>query len=362
MLKRMTIQSFTVFDDAELEFGQLNVIHGENGTGKTHLLKLVHTLQRLGREVCLYDPDSPDGWLTDLEWQARTVHELVFGAFAVGESHELVQGGSGPALVQAWSDSGSSVILGVRMNGHLVAENAYSVPMPTKEWLAQSIFIPAQDVFSRDPGWSDLQVRYRLREENLGAEFSNVLRGPVLRNVHPAASTIINELGAAVGGKAGMDPRRGMFIDTPSVGQVFASMAAQGHIKLASLALLLARMDFGHGWSLIWDEPEANLNPRLIKVVAKALVDLAAAGVQVFIATHSLFLLRQLYLLNKLRTKPVTARYFGLHPGPDGVVVQAGDDIAQTGDLVALDEQLAQADLYMDVETGVKTAATEAQP
>ena len=40
MLKSLHLKNFTVFPDANLEFGkQLNVIVGENGLGKTHVLK-----------------------------------------------------------------------------------------------------------------------------------------------------------------------------------------------------------------------------------------------------------------------------------------------------------------------------------
>ncbi|GLX89990.1 hypothetical protein Pfra02_25590 [Pseudomonas fragi] len=41
MLKQLNIKEFTVFEEANLRFGkQLNVIVGENGAGKTHLLNL----------------------------------------------------------------------------------------------------------------------------------------------------------------------------------------------------------------------------------------------------------------------------------------------------------------------------------
>src|SRR5690606_15166393 len=45
MLKSLTLEHFTVFSDIRLHFGPgLNVIVGENGTGKTHLLKAGYLL------------------------------------------------------------------------------------------------------------------------------------------------------------------------------------------------------------------------------------------------------------------------------------------------------------------------------
>ena len=41
VLKTLEVKNFTAFPEAQLDFAEgLNVIIGENGTGKTHLLKL----------------------------------------------------------------------------------------------------------------------------------------------------------------------------------------------------------------------------------------------------------------------------------------------------------------------------------
>jgi predicted ATP-dependent endonuclease of OLD family len=51
MFKRMTISNLTVFPQASLEFGDnLNVIVGENGSGKTHLLKMAYSVLAVSAE------------------------------------------------------------------------------------------------------------------------------------------------------------------------------------------------------------------------------------------------------------------------------------------------------------------------
>ena len=51
-LSALTIRNFTVFQDERLVFApQLNVIVGENGTGKSHLLKLAYTLLAVSGEA-----------------------------------------------------------------------------------------------------------------------------------------------------------------------------------------------------------------------------------------------------------------------------------------------------------------------
>ena len=48
------------------------------------------------------------------------------------------------------------------------------------------------------------------------------------------------------------------------------------------------------GAVLFWDEPEANLNPKYIPVVAEMLLELQRNGVQVFVSTHDYFLTKYL--------------------------------------------------------------------
>ncbi len=52
---------------------------------------------------------------------------------------------------------------------------------------------------------------------------------------------------------------------------------------------------------LFIDEPESNLNPKLIKDIAKFIIYLEKLNIQIFIATHSLFFIKELEILRKKR-------------------------------------------------------------
>ncbi|MFI3227721.1 MAG: AAA family ATPase [Clostridia bacterium] len=44
-MKKAKLQNFTVFNDIEVNFSSgINVIIGENGTGKTHLMKALYSM------------------------------------------------------------------------------------------------------------------------------------------------------------------------------------------------------------------------------------------------------------------------------------------------------------------------------
>ena len=43
------------------------------------------------------------------------------------------------------------------------------------------------------------------------------------------------------------------------------------------------------GTILLWDEPEANINPKLIPVLTEIILELGRNGAQIFLATHDNF-------------------------------------------------------------------------
>lgn len=126
---------------------------------------------------------------------------------------------------------------------------------------------------------------------------------------------------------------------------------AEGLRKLAMIAQLIVTGALIDKGSLFWDEPEANLNPKLIRQVARTIVRLSHSGIQVVVASHSLFLMRELdILLRDDEFKNTKARFFGLHPGGDGIRVEQGDSIDAIGKIDALDEELNQSDRYLEAE------------
>ena len=64
-------------------------------------------------------------------------------------------------------------------------------------------------------------------------------------------------------------------------------MEAEGLRKLGLLWKLIRNGLLENGTILLWDEPEANLNPELFPLVVEILLELQRNGVQIFLATHS---------------------------------------------------------------------------
>ncbi|RKZ86886.1 MAG: hypothetical protein DRR16_08585 [Candidatus Parabeggiatoa sp. nov. 3] len=80
--------------------------------------------------------------------------------------------------------------------------------------------------------------------------------------------------------------------------------------------------------------------------MAQVLVDLSSIGVQIFLKTHSLFLIKEFEILREVNTK---IKYFSLgFDVENNVRFSQSEDIEGLDDLVILDENLNQSDRFMN--------------
>ena len=82
----------------------------------------------------------------------------------------------------------------------------------------------------------------------------------------------------------------------------------------------------------------------------EVLVALAAKGVQIILATHSLFVLREIeILLRETDYREVPRAFFALMPSKGGVKVAQGTSFEDVDPILSLEEDLAQSGRFMDV-------------
>ena len=71
-------------------------------------------------------------------------------------------------------------------------------------------------------------------------------------------------------------------------------MTAEGIKKIGILTTLINNRQLGEGTVLFMDEPETALHPYAIRQMVEMLVAMSNAGIQIFIASHSYFIVKQL--------------------------------------------------------------------
>ena len=76
-------------------------------------------------------------------------------------------------------------------------------------------------------------------------------------------------------------------------------MTAEGYKKIGVLQQLLRNGTLVPGVTgpLLWDEPEANVNPKLMRLIVEVILDLSRSGQQVILATHDYAMLKWFDLL-----------------------------------------------------------------
>ena len=148
-----------------------------------------------------------------------------------------------------------------------------------------------------------------------------------------------------MGGTVSIEDGEFLFIPTSNDAGLGINLYAEGLRKFGTLWQLLRNGSLTPETTLFWDEPEANLNPALLKKLAAVLAALARQKFQIILATHSLFLLKELHILSRdKQEKELPIRYFGLNMDTPGapVRVTAVDDFELLPDIVALDVELQQ--------------------
>lgn len=125
-----------------------------------------------------------------------------------------------------------------------------------------------------------------------------------------------------------------------------AHLVAEGLRKLASILYLILNGEINANTVLFWDEPESNLNPALIRVVAEFIRELQKCGLQIFIATHDYLLTHMLSLYSEYKEyTSACVRFFGLHKEESKIGIEEGDTLAAIQNNPILEEYAAFYDL-----------------
>jgi ABC-type lipoprotein export system ATPase subunit len=351
MLKRLHLKNFTVFPNADFEFGRnLNVIVGENGSGKSHVLKAAYCA------IAVSAARPKDGGmdaLTKSQLQVALADKLQ-AVYRPDGLWRLVQRkiGRGKCSISYGFDNPA---LNVAYTFSTVARTEVSLEKtPTIRSEKLPVFLPTRELLTIFPNFVSLYETTHLSFEETWRDTCILLGAPLARGPREAAiKKLLAPIEEAMGGSVELDKSGRFYLKLPS-GSMEMHLVAEGLRKLAMIARLIATGSLADKGCLFWDEPEANLNPKIVKTVARTILQLASSGLQVFIASHSLFLLRELHILQQRDFKRLDTRCFGLHLERDGAVeLKQGKTMDDIGEIAALDEELQQSERYLEVEAGM---------
>lgn len=344
IVKKARFKNFTITPNDTWKFCDgINIIIGENGLGKTHILKSIYSL------IKVQSDKHGDLTKSSLEKSYADKIVAVMRSETLGRLVKRKQGRARCEMALSFSDEDFNCSINFSTNAKSSVEGQV---FPKKTLSLSPVYIPTRELITLAPWFVALYDNYHLEFEETWRDTVSLLGAPTVKGPRErTVSALLEPLEEAIGGKVVIDPKTARFyLQIPGEGRMEMPLVAEGLRKIAMIARLISSgVLLKHGY-LFWDEPESNLNPKLIKVVASILWTLAQHGIQIFCATHSLFMLRELEIISqKEKKKKNKLRYFGLTQTNNGIILSQDDNLEGIGDFSSLDESLKQSDRYLEI-------------
>ncbi|MDO9215379.1 MAG: ATP-binding protein [Methylococcales bacterium] len=335
MLKKLTLDNITTFQHAEFNLSKgINIIIGENSSGKSHVLKMAYSV------ATIWEQCGKEAW-------SKQLAKKIIGVFGIEGLLEL-RNHTTLLSTDIYKYSITSEffvnhksIESQQLSFVLNTQNKISIngSIPHAPLLNKPIFIPAKEVLSVFPNFISLYEKFALSFDETYYDLCKAIDNPLLKNPD---QNLISKLENIMGGKIVFKGNQ-FYLQTEN-GEMNIFMVAEGWRKLGMLSYLIANDSLKENSILFWDEPETNLNPRLIKQLAAFLVELSQHNIQIIIATHNLFLMKYFDYLLKQPNNTIPAAFFSLVKTEKGVSVEQGERLNQLTTIAALEEELALYD------------------
>jgi len=271
-ISRIKFENFTTFKELEIQSSPgINIFIGENGTGKTHILKAAYAACDISKSGETFARKLKSVFMPSGNQLGRLVSRQV---------------GTQSANIEI---TRSSQTLQFSFSTRTETENATKIN-GLEKWMAnrvESVYIPVKEMLANAPGFRSL---YNSREVHFEEIYADILDRAYIPPKKGAATVdrrnLMSILEQVLEGKVEIHGEEFFHKSKRQNASLEFSLLAEGMRKLGLLWILIQNGSLLNGSILFWDEPEANLNPKIMKTVVELLLELQRAGVQVFIATH----------------------------------------------------------------------------
>lgn len=347
MINSITLKDFTNFHNNTFKFSKgINVFIGKNGTGKTHVLKnLISTINANNTVL--------SGLRDSKEHKGSLIAENLMGYFKPDRLGNLVRKeppkakSQGISLAKPESQISISInrkILSYKFNS--TSKNNTSIIKDDKWDKIDGLYIPPREMLSLFEGFIGLTEKREISFDETYISLAKSLNIPLLKEGYQnPLQSAINILEKELNFKVVQE--NGRFYLRDGYRTIEAHLVAEGFRKLASIMYLILNGELKESSILFWDEPEANLNPALIKIIAAFILELSRCGIQIFIATHDYLLTHLLSLYAEYREQNNTPdmKFFCLLNNDSEIKVEEGEFLSAIENNPILDEYADYYDL-----------------
>lgn len=283
IIKKVKLENYTVFEDQQIEVcSGINVFVGENGTGKTHILKLLYSACQSVDPKVSFPQKIVSTMLPDDYKISRLITRKP------NNHNALVQVTAGER------NTSQDRILSVSFNNK------------TKKWDAEvtgesgweesfsnvsSVFIPAKEILSHSYNLNAASEKNNVRFDDTYLDIINAAKVDIsLGRNSDQKDAMLKSIQKMANGTVYYDVKRDEFYLKNGNSKQEFNLVAEGIRKMSLLWQLVKNGTLENGSILFWDEPEANINPSYIHLIVEMLLELQQRGVQIFISTHDYML------------------------------------------------------------------------
>ena len=320
IIKKIKLENYTVFENQQIEFSSgINVLIGENGTGKTHLLKALYSAcQSVDKKVSfphkLVLTMLPDDYkISRLITRSQGNHVGVIRVTA-GEQNvtqERVLTASFHGKTKKWE-------------ADVTGEDGWEETFAG----VSSIFIPAKEILSHSCNLNAAAQVGNVRFDDTYLDIINAAKVNISAGRNSETkNAMLEKIQKMTGGTVVYDAKRDEFYLKSRNSKQEFTLVAEGIRKMALLWRLVKNGTLENGSILFWDEPEANINPQYSSIIVELLLELQRKGVQIFISTHD-YMIASYFEVKKQEEDQIVFHSLYCAEDTDGVQYEKADRFA----------------------------------
>lgn len=292
MINQVKLDHFGPLDHINWpNLGKINLVIGGNGSGKTFLLKAIYSSLRT-----LEDFKRGDEPRT----AAEILADKLYWTFQPEKIGDLVSKGADAPLSSAITFDHKDFFYSFGKDTSKQISNLHNQVPPRA---SNSIFLPAKEVLSLH----QIILKSREQDKVFGFDDTYFDLAKALRisttkgNNFAEFAKSRRQLEDILGGVIEYDEASGRWLFAKGRNKFPIGVTAEGIKKIAILDTLLGNRYLDIRSVVLIDEPESALHPTAIVQLLDIVAMLAERGIQFFLASHSYFVVKKLFLLAQER-------------------------------------------------------------